>query len=132
MWRPTFTKLRKVVLPSSKENLNLPKIFFSTSNRLPKSTAKLTLVSASVGVLVGAAYGGYTHYKVNIKQSSSALKNDEYAFLKEAPNYQAHYKVNEQHIKIMDTWECDLKVLFKTYIEMLIVSKTPWFMKISL
>ncbi|XP_075990878.1 prostaglandin E synthase Su(P) [Anticarsia gemmatalis] len=93
MWRPSFTILRKVILPSLKENVNLPKYFFSTKSRLPKSTSKLTLVSASIGVLVGAGYGGYTHYKVNLKKHTGVNEEEEYAFLKSAPEYQAHYRV---------------------------------------
>ncbi|XP_045509417.1 prostaglandin E synthase 2 [Colias croceus] len=93
MWRPTLTIFRKVILPSLKENVTLSKVLYSTKSRLPKSTAKLTLVSASVGILVGAGYGGYTHYKVNIKNKNKSIENDEYAFLKEAPEYKAHYKV---------------------------------------
>lgn len=92
MWRPTFTILRKVILPSIKDNVYLSKIFVSTKSRLPKSTSKLTLVSASIGVLLGAGYGGYTHYKVNVKRKT-ALIEDDYAFLKEAPEYHAHYRV---------------------------------------
>ncbi|XP_045784849.1 prostaglandin E synthase 2 [Maniola jurtina] len=93
MWRPTFTILRKVVFLSIKENVTLSKLFYSTKSRLPRSTAKLTLISASVGVLVGAGYGGYTHYKINIKKSSASVENEEYAFLKEAPKYAAHRKI---------------------------------------
>ncbi|CAD0194166.1 unnamed protein product [Chrysodeixis includens] len=93
MWRPTFTITRKVVLPSLKENVTLSKLLFSTKSRLPKSTSKLTLVSASIGVLIGAGYGGYTHYKVNVKKPFIPLENEEYAFFKEAPEYQTHYKV---------------------------------------
>ncbi|XP_035431091.1 prostaglandin E synthase 2 [Spodoptera frugiperda] len=93
MWRPTFTILQKVVLPSFRDNLNLSKLLFSTKSRLPKSTSKLTLVSASIGVLVGAGYGGYTHYKVNVKKTFKPGETEEYAFLKEAPEYAAHYKI---------------------------------------
>ncbi|CAH0703394.1 unnamed protein product [Spodoptera exigua] len=93
MWRPTFTILQKVVLPSLRDNLNVTKILFSTKSRLPKSTSKLTLVSASIGVLVGAGYGGYTHYKVNVKKTFKPGETEEYAFLKEAPEYAAHYKI---------------------------------------
>ncbi|KAJ8737700.1 hypothetical protein PYW08_000295 [Mythimna loreyi] len=93
MWRPTFTILQKVVLPSLRENINLSKIFFSTKSRLPKSTSKLTLVSASIGILVGAGYGGYTHYKVNVKKTFKPGEAEEYAFLKEAPEYEAHYRI---------------------------------------
>ncbi|XP_022832762.1 prostaglandin E synthase 2 [Spodoptera litura] len=93
MWRPSFTILQKVVLPSFRDNLNLSKFLFSTKSRLPKSTSKLTLVSASIGVLVGAGYGGYTHYKVNVKKTFKPGETEEYAFLKEAPEYAAHYKI---------------------------------------
>lgn len=96
MWRPTFTILRKVILPSLKENVNITKILYSTRDRRPSSTAKITLISASVGVLVGAGYGGYTHYKVNVKKPymiPAPGQNQEYAFLKEPPEYQPHYKV---------------------------------------
>lgn len=103
MWKPTFTVLRKVVLPSLKENMNMSKLLFSTKSRLPKSTSKLTLVSASIGVLIGAGYGGYTHYKVNVKKPFIPIENEEYAFLKEAPEYEAHYRVRKNilllHIK---------------------------------
>ncbi|XP_068618391.1 prostaglandin E synthase 2 [Battus philenor] len=93
MWRPTFTVFRKVILPSIKDNINISRIFYTTKSRLPRSTAKLTLISASVGILVGAGYGGYTHYVVNSKKHTKLTENEEYAFLKEAPNYQAQYKV---------------------------------------
>lgn len=96
MWRPTFAILRKVILPSLKENVNITKILYSTKNRRPSSTAKITLISASVGVLVGAGYGGYTHYKVNVKKPymiPAAGEKHDYAFLKEPPEYQPHYKV---------------------------------------
>ncbi|XP_013137897.1 PREDICTED: prostaglandin E synthase 2 [Papilio polytes] len=93
MWRPIFTIFRKVVLPSIKDNVKFSKTFYSTKNRFPKSTAKLTLVSASVGVLIGAGYGGYTHYVVNSKKRPKLTLNEEYAFLNEAPPYRAHYKV---------------------------------------
>lgn len=91
MWRPTHTLIRKVVLPSIRENASLGQINFSTKTR-PSSTAKLTLVSASIGVLVGVGYGGYTHYKVNNKKLTAPAENN--AFLKELPNYKPHYKVN--------------------------------------
>ncbi|CAK1554101.1 unnamed protein product [Leptosia nina] len=93
MWRPTLTIFRKVILPSIKENATVSKVLYSSKAKLPKSTAKLTLVSASVGILIGAGYGGYTHYKVNVKKRNNAVETDEYAFLKEAPEYKAHYKV---------------------------------------
>lgn len=93
MWRPTFTILRKVILPSFKDNVKLSKFFFSTRSRTPKSTARLTLISASIGVVAGAAYGGYTHYVVNNKQNSKSIDYNDYAFLKEAPEYQAHYRI---------------------------------------
>lgn len=93
MWRPTFTILQKVVLPSLRENVNISKILFSTKSRLPKSTSKLTLVSASIGVLLGAGYGGYTHYKVNVKKTFKPGETEEYAFLKEAPEFGAHYRI---------------------------------------
>lgn len=92
MWRPTLTIFRKVILPSLKEN-TFSKVLYTTKAKLPKSTAKITLLSASVGVLIGAGYGGYTHYKVNIKKRNNAIETVEYAFLKEAPEYKAHYKV---------------------------------------
>lgn len=101
MWRPTFTILQKVVLPSFRDNLNLSKLLFSTKSRLPKSTSKLTLVSASIGVLVGAGYGGYTHYKVNVKKTFKPGETEEYAFLKEAPEYAAHYKVRHHCLCIL-------------------------------
>lgn len=94
MWRPIFTIFRKVVLPSIKDNVQFSKTFYSTKNRFPKSTAKLTLVSASVGVLIGAGYGGYTHYVVNSKKRPKLTLNEEYTFLHEAPPYRAHYKVS--------------------------------------
>lgn len=96
MWRPTFTLLRKVILPSLKENVNIAKIMYSTTGGRSSSTAKITLISASVGVLVGAGYGGYTHYKVNVKKPylfPAPGENQDYAFLKEPPEYQPHYKV---------------------------------------
>lgn len=91
MWRPTFTILRKVVFPSFKENVGLQKIFLSTKG--PRSASKLTLISASIGVMFGAGYGAYTHYKVNSKQRLAMNEEEEYALLKESPNYQAHYRV---------------------------------------
>ncbi|KAL0902555.1 hypothetical protein ABMA27_000395 [Loxostege sticticalis] len=93
MWRPTFKILRKVVIPSLKENVTISKILYSTKSRLPKSTMKLTLVSASVGVLIGAGYGGYTHYKINAKKSLAPVQTEEFAFLKEAPEYSPQYKI---------------------------------------
>ncbi|XP_047544302.1 prostaglandin E synthase 2 [Vanessa atalanta] len=90
MWRPTI--LRRVVLSSIKENITLSKFLYSTKSRTPRSTAKLTLISASVGILVGAGYGGYTHYKINTKKLSSS-SDEEFAFLKDAPEYKSHYKV---------------------------------------
>lgn len=93
MWRPSFTILKKVIFPSIKENISLSKLYYSTKSRLPRSTAKLTLVSASVGILVGAGYGGYTHYKINSKKVIIPQEHEEYAFLKEAPEYKAQYKV---------------------------------------
>ena len=96
MWRPSFTILQKVLLPSLREKVNFSKILFSTKtkSRLPKSTSKLTLVSASIGVLLGAGYGGYTHYKVNVKKTFKPGETEEYAFLKEAPEFDAHYRVS--------------------------------------
>lgn len=93
MWRPTFTVLRKIIVPTIKENVRLSKLLYSTKSRLPRSTAKLTLISASVGILVGAGYGGYTHYKINSKKSLDLTETEEYAFLKEAPKYHAQRKV---------------------------------------
>ncbi|CAG9781865.1 unnamed protein product [Diatraea saccharalis] len=93
MWRPTFSLLKKVVIPSMRENLAFSKILYSTRSRLPKSTVKLTLVSASVGVLVGAGYGGYTHYKINAKKSLAPVETEEFALLKELPQYKPHYKI---------------------------------------
>lgn len=104
MWRPTFMILRKVILPSLKENVNITKILYSTSGRRPASTTKITLISASVGVLVGVGYGGYTHYKVNVKKpymSPAPGESEEYAFLKEPPLYQPQYKVSVVYIYFM-------------------------------
>lgn len=103
MWRPTFKILRKVVIPSLKENVTISKILYSTKSRLPKSTMKLTLVSASVGVLIGAGYGGYTHYKINAKKSLAPVQTEEFAFLKEAPEYSPQYKVSFVEIDITFT-----------------------------
>lgn len=93
MWRPSFTILKKVVFPSLKENFSLSKLYYTTKSRVPRSTSKLTLISASVGILVGAGYGGYTHYKINAKKITIPVESEEYAFLKEAPEYKAQYKV---------------------------------------
>lgn len=93
MWRPTFTLLRKVVIPSLKENVTLSKILYSTKSRLPRSTAKLTLVSASVGILIGAGYGGYTHYKINSKKTLAPVETEEFEFIKDLPEYKPHYKI---------------------------------------
>ncbi|KAM3968561.1 prostaglandin E synthase Su(P) [Aphomia sociella] len=90
MWQPTSTIIRKVIIPSIKANA---KLFYSSKSRLPRSTAKITLVSASLGVLVGAGYGGYTHYKINAKKSLAPIENEEYPFLKKAPEYKPHYKI---------------------------------------
>ncbi|CAH4038763.1 prostaglandin E synthase 2 [Pieris brassicae] len=108
MWRPTLTIFRKVILPSLKEN-TFSKVLYSTKSKLPKSTAKLTLVSASVGILIGAGYGGYTHYKVNVKKRNNVIESDEYAFLKEAPEYKAHYKV------LNDTDSSNLQLILFQY-----------------
>ncbi|KAJ0183790.1 hypothetical protein K1T71_000213 [Dendrolimus kikuchii] len=109
MWRPSFTILKKLVIPSLKENVNLTNIMFSTKSRLPKSTAKLTLVSASIGVLLGAGYGGYTHYKINIKKPSAPEGKGEYAFLKEAPEYEPQYRI------INDSDTSDLQLILFQY-----------------
>ncbi|XP_032527364.2 prostaglandin E synthase 2 [Danaus plexippus] len=93
MWRPTFTILRKVVPSHYNEKSSFSKLFYSTKSRFPRSTAKLTLISASVGILVGAGYGGYTHYKINVKKPLKATEVEEYVLLKEAPKYQAQYRV---------------------------------------
>lgn len=95
MWRPSFTVFKKLVTPSIKDNVNLTRIMFSTKSRLPRSTAKLTLVSASIGIFLGAGYSGYTHYKINSKKPSVAEKKEEYAFLKEAPQYKPQYRVSK-------------------------------------
>ncbi|XP_022125157.2 prostaglandin E synthase 2 [Pieris rapae] len=108
MWRPTLTIFRKVILPSLKENA-FSKVLYSTKTKLPKSTAKLTLVSASVGILIGAGYGSYTHYKVNVKKRNNVIETDEYAFLKEAPEYKAHYKV------LNDTDSSNLQLILFQY-----------------
>lgn len=108
MLRPTFTILRKVVVPSLKENVQLSKIYFSTKSR-PKSMTKLAVVSASIGILIGAGYGGYTHYKINIKKPTSAAENEEYAFLKQAPEYKPQYAV------ISETDTSNLKLILFQY-----------------
>ncbi|XP_045458584.1 prostaglandin E synthase 2 [Melitaea cinxia] len=91
MWRPTM--LRRVTLPLIKENTTISRLLYSTKSRAPRSTVKLTLISASVGILVGAGYGGYTHYKINTKKLSGQTENEEFAYLKEAPAYKSNYKV---------------------------------------
>lgn len=93
MWRPSLTIFRKIIVPSMKENVKLSKLLYSTKSRLPRSTAKLTLISASVGILVGAGYGGYTHYKINSKKSIAPTEVEDHAFLKEPPKYLAQHKV---------------------------------------
>lgn len=93
MLGPTFKILRKVVIPSLKENVQLSKIYFSTKSR-PKSMTKLAIVSASIGILAGAGYGGYTHYKINIKKPTPAVEKEEYAFIKQAPEYKPQYRVS--------------------------------------
>lgn len=93
MWRPSFTIFRKIIVPSIKENVKLSKLLYSTKSRLPRSTAKLTLISASVGILVGAGYGGYTHYKINSKKSLSPTEVEDHAFLREPPQYHAQRKI---------------------------------------
>ncbi|XP_053624376.1 prostaglandin E synthase 2 [Plodia interpunctella] len=93
MWRPTFTILRKVIFPSLKENANLSRILYSTKSRLPRSTAKLTLVSASVGLLIGAGYGGYTHYKINTKKNTASVEDLAYPFLEQLPEYTPHSRI---------------------------------------
>lgn len=94
MWRRTFAILQKVILPAAKDNLTLSKFFYSSKSRRPKTTAKITLISASVGVLIGAGYGGYTHYIVNARKAQTPIENEEFTVLKEAPPYKAHYKVS--------------------------------------
>lgn len=94
MWRPNFTILRKLTYPFINEHALL-KAVYSTKSRTPRSTAKLTLISASVGALVGAGYGGYTHYKINTRKSAASVENVDYVFLKEAPKYEAHTKVKK-------------------------------------
>ncbi|XP_049885011.1 prostaglandin E synthase 2 [Pectinophora gossypiella] len=97
MWRPSFTIFRKVILPSLKEDVSISKLFHSSKGRAPRSTAKITLIGASIGALIGVGYGGYTHYKINVKKDFSVVENEEYAFLKEAPHYMPHFKiVNEE------------------------------------
>ncbi|KAJ2954413.1 hypothetical protein O0L34_g2678 [Tuta absoluta] len=109
MWRPTITILRKVILPSLRENAPL-KLFHSARSRAaPRSTVKLTLIGASVGVVIGAGYGGYTHYVVNSKKSFLPLESEQYAFLKEPPQYQPHYKV------INDNDNSNLKLVLFQY-----------------
>ncbi|XP_050684210.1 prostaglandin E synthase 2 isoform X2 [Leptidea sinapis] len=93
MWRLNFTIFRKGIFTSGIENAKLKKFSYSTKPRFSKSATKITLVSASVGVLIGVGYGGYTHYKVNVRKSSVAGNSDEYAFFAEQPQYKAHYKV---------------------------------------
>lgn len=95
MWRHGFTILRKVVFPSVKESTAITKLLYSTKGRLPKSTAKLTIISASLGVLIGAGYGGYTHYKINLKKPSGPTENEDYPLLSELPKFQTHYKVSK-------------------------------------
>lgn len=99
------TILRKVIYPSLKENYMQNK-WYSTKGRPPKSNVRITLISASVGVLVGAGYGGYTHYKVNSKRSLTSGEN--YLFLEKAPEYKAHYKA----VNAADTSKLQL-VLFQ-------------------
>ncbi|XP_063545891.1 prostaglandin E synthase 2 [Cydia strobilella] len=108
MWRPTFTLFRKIIIPSLMENAKLAKIYYSTKGRLPRSTAQITLIGASVGVLVGAGWGGYTHYKINAKKQVAPIENQQYPFLKEAPKYQAQYKISNN----LDTSNLQL-VLFQ-------------------
>lgn len=55
---------------------------------------RVTLVSASVGLLIGAGYGGYTHYKVNVHKGHLPLDKEVYTFIKEAPEYKPHFKVS--------------------------------------
>lgn len=93
MWRPSFSIFRNVIASSLKENVKLSKLLYSTKSRIPRSTAKLTLISASVGVLVGAGYGGYTHYKINSKKSLAPTEMEDHAFLKEPPKYHSQHKV---------------------------------------
>lgn len=93
MWRPSITILRKAVLPSMKDNSSLSKLFYSNKSRIPRSTVKVTLVSASIGVVIGAGYGGYTHYKINMKKNRGTIENENYLLLKEPPVYQPQYKV---------------------------------------
>lgn len=94
MWRPKFTLFRKLILPSLKDASNYSALWYSTKSRLPKSTTKLTLVSASVGALIGVGYGGYTHYKLNAKKTIIPMESEAYPFLKQAPEFKPHYKVN--------------------------------------
>lgn len=50
-------------------------------------------MGASVGILIGAGYGGYTHYLINAKKTLQPVENEEFAFLKERPEVTPHFKV---------------------------------------
>ncbi|KAG7313230.1 hypothetical protein JYU34_000329 [Plutella xylostella] len=109
MWRPSFTLFRKVILTSTKETSAVSRVFYSSRGRAPRSTAKLTLVSASVGILLGAGYGGYTHYKVNSKKTQLPVENEQYIFLPKAPEYKPHYRV------VNDADNSNLELIFFQY-----------------
>lgn len=68
---------------------------YSTNKRSPNSTAKITLVSASVGLLVGAGYSGYSHYQVN-KKNVIPTDTIQYAVLDRPPAYKPTYKVQNE------------------------------------
>ncbi|XP_041986178.1 prostaglandin E synthase 2 [Aricia agestis] len=92
MWRPPITFLRKVVNTPLKKTFSVSKLLYSTRSNSLKP-AKLTLLSAGIGVLLGAGYGGYTHYKINAKKITGPAQTEDYPFLEKKPKYQPHYKI---------------------------------------
>lgn len=91
MWRHTFMIFRKMILSNVERNLGNK--WYSTKSIFPKSTKKLMLMSAGLGTLIGAGYGGYTHYKINVKRNLPTTV-EEHLRLDKAPEYKPHYKVS--------------------------------------
>lgn len=71
------------------QNFHITRYAYSTNSKPQRSTLKLSIIGATVGVVIGSAYSGYNAYAENRKTPVSLSHENKPFKLEKMPDYQA-------------------------------------------